>query len=343
MSAQEEPLLSLRGVRKEFAGRGMGHPGSTVLAVDDVSLDVHPGETLGLVGESGCGKTTLARLILRLIDATAGEIRFGGRDLLKLSQREMLSVRQDLQVVLQDPYASLNPRMRVGEIIAEPLITHHKVPRGRRGRAVARERVEELLGDVGLDASVQDRYPHEFSGGQRQRIGIARALALEPKLVICDEPTSALDVSIQAQITNLLRRLQRERGLTYVYVSHDLSMMRQMADRVAVMNLGRIVELAGTEELFTSSRHPYSHSLLSAAPIADPKAERTRRRIVLHGEAPSPADPPSGCVFRTRCPIARDECARTRPPLVDHDVPGHSVACLYPVRAAADLLNTTTS
>ncbi|GAB3976171.1 ATP-binding cassette domain-containing protein [Actinoallomurus acanthiterrae] len=340
MNAAPEPLLSLRGVRKEFPGRGMGH-GVPVVAVDDVSLDVHPGETLGLVGESGCGKTTLARLILRLVDATAGEVWFDGRDLLTLPKRAMLAVRQDLQVVLQDPYASLNPRMRIWQIIAEPLITHRKVPRGVRGRAAARERVAELLDAVGLDTSTQDRYPHEFSGGQRQRIGIARALALEPKLVICDEPTSALDVSIQAQITKLLKKLQRERGLAYLYVSHDLSMMRQIADRVAVMNLGRIVEVADAEELFTNPRHPYSHSLLSAAPIADPKAERARRRVVLRGEPPSPASPPSGCVFRTRCPAARSDCAETRPPLEDKDVPRHAVACLFPVRETAELLAET--
>jgi oligopeptide/dipeptide ABC transporter ATP-binding protein len=328
-----EPLLSLRGVRKSYAGRG----GSTVVAVDDVSLDLHAGETLGLVGESGCGKTTLARLILRLIDATAGEVRFDGRDLLKLSPRDMLAVRQDLQVVLQDPYASLNPRMRVGEIVAEPLITHHKVPGGRRGRTVARDRVASLLEAVGLEAASQDRYPHEFSGGQRQRVGIARALALEPKLVICDEPTSALDVSIQAQIIGLLKRLQRERGLAYLYVSHDLSMMRQIADRVAVMNLGRIVELAETEELFTRPRHPYSHSLLSAAPVADPKTARRRRRVVLRGEAPSPSNPPSGCVFRTRCPVARDECAAARPPLESLS-PGHTAACFFPVSETSELM-----
>jgi oligopeptide transport system ATP-binding protein len=326
-----EPLLSLRGVRKEFGG---------VVAVDDVSLDLYAGETLGLVGESGCGKTTLARVVLRLIDASGGSILFEGRDLLKMSPREMLAVRQDLQVVLQDPYASLNPRMRVGEIVAEPLITHRKVPGCRRGRAEARDRVADLLEAVGLEAGNQDRYPHEFSGGQRQRVGIARALALEPKLIICDEPTSALDVSIQAQITGLLKRLQRERGLSYLYVSHDLSMMRQMADRVAVMNLGRIVELAPTEELFTSPRHPYSHSLLSAAPVADPKVARRRRRVVLRGEAPSPSDPPSGCVFRTRCPVARDECARTRPPLASLPslAASHQVACFFPVEETAELM-----
>ncbi|WP_219470032.1 ABC transporter ATP-binding protein [Nonomuraea rhizosphaerae] len=328
-----EPLLSLRGVRKEYTG----HFGrSKVVAVDDVSLDIRPGETLGLVGESGCGKTTLTRVILRLVEASAGEIWFDGRELLGMGRRELLSVRENMQVVLQDPYASLNPRMRVGEIVAEPLVTHGRV---RRGRAEARSRVAELLESVGLEPGSQDRYPHEFSGGQRQRVGIARALALEPKLVICDEPVSALDVSIQAQIINLMKRLQAERGLTYLFVSHDLSIMRQIADRVAVMNFGRIVELAGTEELFTAPRHPYTHSLLSAAPVADPVVERTRRRIVLRGDPPSPADPPSGCSFRTRCPVARDECAQARPPLEEAGSPGHVAACFFPVRDAAELVS----
>jgi oligopeptide/dipeptide ABC transporter ATP-binding protein len=331
-----QPLLSLRHVGKEFSG-GLGRARSRVQAVQDVSLDIYPGQTLGLVGESGCGKTTLTRLILRLIEASTGEIRFDGADLRKADRSDLLSMRADLQVVLQDPYASLNPRMRVGDIVAEPLVTHGRLPGGRRGRAATRSVVGELLQSVGMDTSAQDRYPHEFSGGQRQRIGIARALALEPKLVICDEPVSALDVSIQAQVINLLKSLQRERGLAYLFVSHDLSIMRQIADRIAVMNLGRIVEVADTEDLFTQPRHPYTHSLLSAVPVANPKIERGRRRVVLHGEPPSPADPPSGCVFRTRCPVARQTCAGEIPPLREVSA-AHDLACFFPVSQVAELL-----
>jgi oligopeptide/dipeptide ABC transporter ATP-binding protein len=333
------PLLSLRDVSKHFPARAMGGPlGAQLLAVDGVSLDIGVGETLGLVGESGCGKTTLTRVVLRLEDATAGEIVFDGRSLTGLSRREMLAVRRDLQVVLQDPYASLNPRMRVRDIVAEPLITHHKVRRGRAGAAAARRMVGELLESVGLDPAVQDRYPHEFSGGQRQRIGIARALALEPRLVVCDEAVSALDVSVQAQILQLLRRLQHERGLSYLFVSHDLSVMRQIADRIAVMYLGQIVEIAPAEELFTHPRHPYTQALLSAAPIADPKLERERRRVVLAGDPPSPVDPPSGCRFRTRCPLAREACAVTRPPLDPQGSPHHVAACLFPVDSITELV-----
>jgi oligopeptide/dipeptide ABC transporter ATP-binding protein len=338
-STNGRPLLSLRDVRKHFPARAMGGPlGAQVLAVDGVSLDIGVGETLGLVGESGCGKTTLTRVVLRLEDLTDGEVIFDGRSLAGLSRRQMLAVRRDLQVVLQDPYASLNPRMRVRDIVAEPLITHHRVGRGRAGEREARRLVGELLESVGLDAAVQDRYPHEFSGGQRQRIGIARALALEPRLVVCDEAVSALDVSVQAQILQLLRRLQRERGLSYLFVSHDLSVMRQIAHRIAVMYLGQIVEIAPTEELFTNPRHPYTQALLSAAPIADPELERQRRRVVLAGDPPSPVDPPSGCRFRTRCPLAQDACAESRPPLDVQGTPEHRAACFFPVDSITELV-----
>jgi oligopeptide/dipeptide ABC transporter ATP-binding protein len=333
----ERPLLSLRHISKQFPARSMGGPlGAQLLAVDDVSLDIQPGQTLGLVGESGCGKTTLTRLVLRLDDPTSGSVEFAGQDITTLSRRAMVPIRRDLQIVLQDPYASLNPRLRVHDIVAEPLVTHGLAKRGRAGAARRRAKVGELLSSVGLDPGVQDRFPHEFSGGQRQRVGIARALALDPRLVVCDEAVSALDVSVQAQILQLLRRLQAERGLSYLFVSHDLSVMRQIADRIAVMYLGQIVEIAETEELFTRPRHPYTQALLSAAPAADPQVERTRKRVVLAGDPPSPVDPPSGCRFRTRCPLARDECAQLRPPL-DPVADDHLAACLFPVDTTAEL------
>jgi len=330
------PLLSLKNVTKQFPARG-GASAMPVLAVDDVSLDIAPGETLGLVGESGCGKTTLTRVILQLEAATSGSIVFDGQELTELSRRQLVDVRRELQVVLQDPYASLNPRMRIRDVLAEPLITHGMLPKGRGRATEIREAVGTLLSSVGLDPAVQDRYPHEFSGGQRQRIGIARALALQPRLVVCDEPVSALDVSVQAQILHLLRGLQVDRGLSYLFVSHDLSVMRQIADRIAVMYLGQIVEIAETEELFRNPRHPYTQALLSAVPIADAVTGKARTRVVLAGDPPSPANPPSGCRFRTRCPLAQPECAEERPPLTVQGEADHRAACFFPVDSIADL------
>ncbi|MBP0457164.1 ATP-binding cassette domain-containing protein [Streptomyces montanisoli] len=273
------PLLELKGLHKEFGGGRRGH---RVAAVCDVSLAVHEGETLALVGESGCGKTTLTRLLLRLTEPTAGTVSYDGRDLATLPPGELRRMRREMQVVLQDPYSSMNPRLRVADIVAEPLVTHDPAMRGRRGgaRARLRERVGDLLDSVGLDAGIQDRYPHEFSGGQRQRISIARALALAPRLVVLDEPTSALDVSVQASVLDLLARLQREHGLTYVFVSHNLAVVRQVADRVAVMRAGRLVEVGDAAEVFRSPRHAYTRELLAAVPDPDPRAARRRRGVV---------------------------------------------------------------
>ncbi len=318
-------LLETRNVKMYFpikAGvlkRTVGH----IKAVDGVDLKVRRGETLGLVGESGCGKSTLAKLILRLDDPTDGEVLFEGENILGYGRRQMLPVRRDMQIIFQDPYASLNPRMTVGNIVAEPLKTH-----GIEGDT--KKRVQDLLDIVGLSSEHYNRYPHEFSGGQRQRIGVARAIALNPKLIICDEPVSALDVSIQAQVVNLLEDLQKEFDLTYIFIAHDLSIVKHIADRVAVMYLGKIVEFADQTDLFKAPRHPYTGSLLSAIPLPDPVKERERQRIVLKGDVPSPANPPSGCTFHTRCPRAQQYCTENVPAL-ESQGSSHSASCFFPL------------
>ena len=322
-----EPLLIVDHLKKYFsvkaAGAGfMASETATVKAVDDVSIHVLPGETLGLVGESGCGKTTVGRAVLRLDEPTDGTIRFAGADITHANHADMRGVRRKIQVIFQDPYSSLNPRMTVGQIIGEPLGVYKLVP----NRKAEHDRVAELLSQVGLFPYMAERYPHELSGGQRQRVGIARALALEPTFIVCDEPVSALDVSIQGQIINLLEDLQERLTLSYLFIAHDLAVVRHISDRVAVMYLGRVVELADRDELYASPQHPYTKALLDAAPIPDPKVERSRAPRALRGEIPSPLTPPTGCVFHTRCPIAGEECRREIPvfrPLSS----GHYVAC----------------
>ncbi len=326
------PLIEVEGLTKHFPVRGgvLRRKVGVVHAVDDISLAVHEGETLGLVGESGCGKSTTARLVLRLLPASSGSIRYRGRDLIQVSHGELNALRKEMQIIFQDPYASLNPRMTVGNIIREALIIHRIGTREEQD-----ERVKELLRTVGLNPEHVDRYPHEFSGGQRQRIGIARALASRPKFVVCDEPISALDVSIQAQVVNLLRELQREFNLTYLFIAHDLAVVRHISDRVAVMYLGTIVEEADVDRIYDAPFHPYTQSLLSAVPIPDPKKQRARQRIVLQGDVPSPIDPPSGCRFHTRCPIAQFPLCASERPLLREVEPGHRAAChfarAYPV------------
>ncbi len=292
-----------------------------VRAVDGVSFDVYRGETLGLVGESGCGKSTTGRAILQLYKPTAGNIHFEGADLIKLRGEELRRMRRKMQMIFQDPYASLNPRMTVEQIVGEPLVVH-SVATGKE----IEERVKHLLEIVGLNPSFASRYPHEFSGGQRQRIGVARALALQPSFIICDEPISALDVSIQAQVVNLLEELQEQFNLTYLFIAHDLSMVRHISKRVAVMYLGVIVELTTRDELYLNPLHPYTQALLSAVPVPDPLLDSQRKRVILEGDVPSPANPPSGCRFRTRCPIAQGLCAESRPEFREVK-PGHFVAC----------------
>ena len=319
------PLLDVRDLSVTFAIRGEGDMPWTeplrLRAVNGVSFSLNPGETLGIVGESGCGKSTLARALIRMVPAEGRVLWQGKTDLLSLTPREMLPYRREIQMVFQDPLASLNPRMTVGQIIAEPLRTHHP----DLSRAEVKARVQRMMERVGLLANQINRYPHEFSGGQCQRIGIARALIVEPKLLICDEPVSALDVSIQAQVINLLAELQRELGLAMVFIAHDLSVVKHISDRVMVLYLGRVMEEASSPRLFSHAAHPYTKALLSAVPIPDPKAERAKRVIPLDGDLPSPFAPPSGCVFRTRCAIAEAACADRVPALLG--AAGHQVAC----------------
>ena len=333
-------LLRAGEVVKSFPvpGSGWRRSREEVRAVDGVSLEVIRGETLGLVGETGCGKSTLARCLARLHDLTSGSVWFDGTDISTLGPREMRRLRPDLQVIFQDPYGSLNPRRRVGAIIADPLVIH-----GIGDARDSKRRVQELMERVGLNPEHYNRFPAEFSGGQRQRIGVARALALRPKLVICDEPVSALDVSIQAQIINLLIDLQDDFGLTYIFISHDLSVVRHVSDRIAVMHLGKFVELAPTNELFDRARHPYTRALLSALPQPDPDVADSRDRIVLVGDLPTPTNPPSGCRFHTRCPKAREDCVAIDPPLVPvlGDGAAHTTACLHPLQLGEDLTLAT--
>ncbi len=325
-STDDEVLLEVRDLKMYFpvsSGLVFQKTVAYIKAVDGISFTVKRGETLGLVGESGCGKTTTGRCILQLYKPTEGQVLFEGQDLTSLSTRQMREKRREMQVIFQDPYSSLNPRMTAGNIIGEPLIVHGLV----RGKAEYRERVADLLQNVGLNPYMADRFPHEFSGGQRQRIGVARALSVGPKFIVADEPVSALDVSIQAQIINLLEDLQEQFGLTYLFIAHDLSVVRHISDRVGVMYLGRLMEVAERNEIYVNPVHPYTRALLSAVPIPDPVIDAQRERILLTGEVPSPLNPPSGCVFHPRCPIANDDCQRYLPELREV-APNHWAACI---------------
>ncbi|MEZ5652817.1 MAG: dipeptide ABC transporter ATP-binding protein [Burkholderiaceae bacterium] len=318
--AGARPMLEVRGLKKYFPVRGaLGNTVQQVKAVNDVSFTMNRGETFGMVGESGCGKSTLGRTILRLTEPTEGQALYEGKDIFSVQAQELQSIRQEIQMVFQDPYSSLNPRKRIGATLEEPLVIHDiGAPEGRT------EKVLDILNRVGLQPDHYYRYPHEFSGGQRQRIGIARALMVDPKLIVCDEPVSALDVSIQSQIINLLRQLQSDFGLTFLFIAHDISVVRYISDRIGVMYLGRMVEQAPTDDMFASPLHPYTQALLSSVPIPDPSVKR--ERIILQGELPSPLNPPTGCVFHTRCPYAKDECRQEIP--VRKEVSAeHFVAC----------------
>ena len=342
-----EPLLSVRGVSKYFPGGGsglLGRRGKPIKAVDGVTFSLDQGQTLGLVGESGCGKSTTGRVISKLLEPTSGEIHFDGRDIAGLKPREMKSYRSQIQMIFQDPFSSLNPRHTIGTIVGAPFrIQGVKTDHGIKAE------VQGMMERVGLNPEHYNRYPHEFSGGQRQRIGIARALALRPKLIVCDEPVSALDVSVQAQVVNLLEDLQQEFGVAFVFIAHDLSVVRHIADRVAVMYLGKIMEIADRDTLYSEPLHPYTHALMSAVPVPDPRKERRRERILLTGDLPSPSNPPTGCVFHTRCQkfreeltdVQRDRC-RTELPVLTEQTPGHEVYCHFPAPRAGltDLLKT---